>query len=171
LMRPTLQKHMSSPHHFRPAPEWEMESWLNTDAPIKLADLRGKVVVLHAFQMLCPGCIHYGVPQAQKVHDFFSQEDVVVIGLHSVFENHEAMTRRSLETFAHEFRLSFPIGVDQRDGADPIPITMQRYGLRGTPSLVLIDRQGRIRKQSFGPEDDMKLGAEIATLLCESPGG
>jgi hypothetical protein len=77
----------------------------------------------------------------------------------------------SLETFVHEFRLSFPIGVDRREGDDPIPITMQRYGLRGTPSLVLIDRQGRIRKKSFGPEDDMKLGAEIATLLCESPGG
>lgn len=39
------------------APDWEISTWVNHD-PIALAELRGRVVVLHAFQMLCPGCVH-----------------------------------------------------------------------------------------------------------------
>jgi len=41
---------------FPMAPEWQVETWFNTKVPLHLADLRGKVILLHAFQMLCPGC-------------------------------------------------------------------------------------------------------------------
>ena len=40
--------------------------------------------------------------------------------------------------------------------------------MRGTPSLVLIDRQGMIRKHAFGPADDLRIGAEIGALAQES---
>jgi hypothetical protein len=50
-----------------PAPPIEATAWLNADAPIALDGLRGRVVLLHAFQMLCPGCVLHGVPQAQRV--------------------------------------------------------------------------------------------------------
>ena len=46
-------------------------------------------------------------------------------------------------------------------------MTMQAYGLRGTPSLVLLDRQGRVRLQHFGSIDDLTLGAAIGGLLAE----
>ena len=36
-------------------PEWDVARWFNTQQPISLADLRGQVVVIHAFQMLSPG--------------------------------------------------------------------------------------------------------------------
>jgi hypothetical protein len=39
--------------------------------------------------------------------------------------------------------------------------------MRGTPSLVLIDRTGRVRRHSFGAEDDLKVGAEIGLLMAE----
>ena len=38
------------------APSWHVARWFNS-APLTLADLRGKVVVAHAFQMLCPACV------------------------------------------------------------------------------------------------------------------
>lgn len=41
------------------------------------------------------------------------------------------------------------------------------YGLQGTPSLILIDRLGRLRRQSFGAEADLRIGADIAFLLAE----
>ena len=47
-------------------PEWDMSTWLNAPAPITLASLRGRVVLLHAFQMLCPGCVAHGLPQAER---------------------------------------------------------------------------------------------------------
>jgi hypothetical protein len=40
--------------------------------------------------------------------------------------------------------------------------------LRGTPSLVLLDRQGRVRLQHFGSIDDLALGATIGRLLAEN---
>jgi hypothetical protein len=77
------------------------------------------------------------------------------------------MTPVSLEAFIHEYRLTFPIGIDRPTEDGPIPQIMAAYGMCGTPSLILIDRAGRIRKHGFGAEDDMRIGTEIATLLAE----
>lgn len=149
------------------APALQVERWFNTSSPITLESLRGKVVVLEAFQMLCPGCVSHGLPQAQRVHSTFAREQVAVIGLHTVFEHHEAMTPVALQAFLHEYRIPFPVGVD-RPGIDgPIPQTMQAYAMRGTPTLTLIDRNGRIRHQHFGQVGDLALGAQIAALLGE----
>lgn len=82
-----------------PAPAWQVERWFNTPDDITLESLRGKVVVLEAFQMLCPGCVSHGLPQATRVHSTFSREQVAVIGLHTVFEHHQAMTPVALEAF------------------------------------------------------------------------
>ena len=149
------------------APELAVSHWFNTPTPITLAALRGRVVMLHAFQMLCPGCVAHGTPQAQRAHALFRDFDLAVIGLHTVFEHHAAMTPVSLEAFIHEYRLTFPIGVDQPAENGPIPVTMARYEMRGTPTAILIGRDGRIRHHGFGQEDDMALGAIIGTLLAE----
>jgi peroxiredoxin len=156
----------------RPAPAWTTVEWFNTGAPLKLADLRGRVVVLHAFQMLCPGCVQHALPQAQRIQATFAPQDVAVIGLHTVFEHHAAMTPVSLQAFLHEYRITGPVGVDapSADARQPIPVTMQAYGMQGTPSLVLIDRHGDIRRHAFGVEDDLALGAAIATLIAEGSG-
>jgi peroxiredoxin len=149
------------------APELAVSQWFNTPAPITLLSLRGRVVMLHAFQMLCPGCVAHGTPQAQRADALFRNSDLAVIGLHTVFEHHTAMTPVSLAAFIHEYRLSFPIGVDQTAEAGPIPLTMARYEMRGTPTAILIGRDGSIRHHGFGQEDDMALGAIIGTLLAE----
>jgi hypothetical protein len=128
------------------------------------------VVALHTFQMLCPGCVQHGLPQAKRIHAIFPAEEVAVIGLHTVFEHHAAMTPVSLEAFLHEYRISFPVGVDMpsKTPSDPVPQTMRAYALRGTPSLVLIDRQGFLRRHSFGADEDLEVGAAIAALLAEN---
>ncbi|MGH6931970.1 MAG: peroxiredoxin family protein, partial [Dongiaceae bacterium] len=149
------------------APEWRVSRWFNTSEAPSLASLRGKVVVLHAFQMLCPGCVSHGLPQAQRIHETFGPDDVAVIGLHTVFEHHAVMNPAALEAFIHEYRWSFPIGVDQPEDPAGPPFTMGAYAMRGTPSLILIDRAGVLRKHGFGREDDLKIGAEIAFLAGE----
>ena len=141
----------------------DVVQWFNTAQPIALSQLRGRIVVLHAFQMLCPGCVQSSLPQAQRIAQLFPADRVAVIGLHTVFEHHAAMT----PAFIHEFRLTFPIGVDRPGEDGPIPRTMAAYGMRGTPTLILIDRAGWIRKHTFGVEEDLRVGAEIATLLAE----
>ncbi len=152
-----------------PAPALEADLWLNTDTPLTIAGLRGRVVVLHAFQMLCPGCVSHGLPQAQEIRRNFDPDRVAVIGLHTVFEHHEVMGPAALRVFASEYRLTFPIAVDRPggEGTGPIPRTMRAYGLQGTPSLVIIDAEGRIRASHFGQASDLKVGAIIGGLLAE----
>ena len=149
------------------ATELAVSQWFNTPEPLTLQNLRGRVVLLHAFQMLCPGCVSHGTPQAQRAQALFRNTDLVVIGLHTVFEHHAAMTPVSLEAFIHEYRLTFPIGVDQAGDNDPLPVTMRRYQMRGTPTAVIIGRDGLIRHHGFGQEEDMALGAILGSLLAE----
>lgn len=149
-----------------PAPELDVQEWLNVESAPTLAAMRGRVVVLEAFQMLCPGCVHHGLPQAQRVARLFRPEDVQVLGIHTVFEHHEAQgTRAALAAFLHENRIEFPVAIDRPTGR--IPATMAAYEMQGTPTLVLIDAAGRRRAQHFGPVEDLQLGTELGRLLAE----
>ncbi len=152
-------------------PELAVSQWFNTKTPLTLAGLRGRPVLVHAFQMLCPGCVAHGTPQAERAHRLFGDTDLQVIGLHTVFEHHAAMTPVSLEAFIHEYRLTMPIGVDQAGAHSPMPVSMARFQMRGTPTSILIGRDGRIRHHGFGQEDDMALGAMIASALTETRAG
>ena len=91
-----------------------------------------------------------------------------MIGLHTVFEHHAVMGPDALATFIHEYRWPFPIGIDQGSpSGSGVPQTMRQLALRGTPSLVLLDREGRVRLHHFGAIDDLALGAVIGQLLAE----
>lgn len=152
------------------APPIDAERWFNTDQPLSLDMFRGKVVVLHAFQMLCPGCVSQAVPQARRLHEIAKNlDDLVVLGIHTVFEHHAAMTPVSLEAFLHEYRLTFPVAVDRPSSDGPIPRTMAAYGFKGTPSTVVIDRTGHITRHTFGAEDDLVLGLVLGSLLSARP--
>jgi len=153
------------------APDWSVSRWFNADEGLSLQALRGRVVFLHAFQMLCPACVQHAVPQSLKVAAAFASTDLAVVGLHTVFEHHHAMGPEALQVYLHENRIAYPVGVDAYRDNDPtphpLPLTMQAYAMQGTPTLVLVDRGGRLRRQVFGLVDDLRLGAEIATLLAE----
>ena len=61
-----------------PAPPWTIASSLHADAAPTLETMRGKVIVAHAFQMLCPGCVQYALPQMMKVRELFDEAAVAV---------------------------------------------------------------------------------------------
>ena len=144
--------------------------WLNTDQPLSLADFLGKVLVVEVFQMLCPGCVSHGLPQASRIASTFAPDKVAVIGLHSVFEHHDAMTPTALRAFLHEYRIRFPVAVDQPGDNGPLPRTMAEWQLEGTPTLVLFDRSGQMRARHFGQVSDLSLGAQIMALTLEAEG-
>lgn len=153
----------------RPAPDWNVAQWLNTDRPLDLPALHGRVVIAAAFQMLCPGCVEQTIPQLRRAHALFPPDEVAVVGLHTVFEHHDAMGPVALAAFLHEYKVAFPVGVDAPGPrGDAIPSTMRRYGMQGTPTLLLIDRAGRLRRQTFGHVADLQLGAEVMSLMREN---
>lgn len=148
------------------APEWQIAEWLNTAAPLSLAGLKGRVVVACAFQMLCPGCVAQAIPQMRQAHEIFAPSGVQVVGLHTVFEHHAAMTPVSLRAFLHEYRVGFPVGIDMPGpNGDPMPRTMRAYAMQGTPTLLIYDRAGGLRAQVFGHIPDLRLGAEVMALV------
>lgn len=143
--------------------------WFNAPGPLSLAALRGeqrKVVVVLAFQMLCPGCVSTAIPQMKKVHEAFSPERLAVAGLHTVFEHHEAMPPIALQAFLHEYRVRFPVAVDEPSPGTSIPKTMAAYEMKGTPTLLVFDREGNLRLNHFGHIDDLALGAVLGELLA-----
>ncbi|EOD81438.1 hypothetical protein D515_04340 [Grimontia indica] len=141
--------------------------WLNTERPIELNEYLGKVVVIYVFQMLCPGCISHGLPLAKNIQSTFSDSGVQVIGLHSVFEHHDVMIPDALRAFIHEYRIQFPVAIDQPSEHNPIPKTMDRYQFGGTPTLLILDQHGKLRLNHFGMLSDMQVGALIGSLLEE----
>ena len=143
----------------------DVAGWVNSP-PVDLADLRGRVVVIEAFQMLCPGCVSHGIPQAQRIQRTFRPDQVAVLGLHTVFEHHAVMGRDALEAFIHEYRITFPVAIDRPVEGDRIPATMAAYELQGTPSLLVVDQEGNLRHKFFGSVDDIALGAHIGRLLA-----
>lgn len=156
-------KHLQPPSSLPPL---RVSRWFNTPVPIELDALRGRVVVIHAFQMLCPACVMHGLPQVVKLRETFAEDQVAVIGLHTVFEHHAVMGVEALQAFIHEYRLRMPIGIDEANGDGDVPLTMTAWGLQGTPSLLVLDREGRLRLKHLGRLDDMALGAVIGQLLA-----
>ncbi|QCW49324.1 TlpA family protein disulfide reductase [Nocardioides dongxiaopingii] len=152
--------------------DWTVSRWFNTDhTGFSTHDLDGRVVLAAAFQMLCPACVEHTVPQLRKAAALFPAEQVAVVGLHTVFEHHDAMTSAALQAFLHEYRVHFPVAVDAPaiDGG-AVPVTMARLSLQGTPTVMLYDRSGRLRRQTLGHLSDMQLGAEITRLGAEPAG-
>jgi len=144
----------------------DVSEWVNSD-PVDPQRLRGRVVLVEVFQMLCPACVSHGLPQAKKVHKTFDRSEVVVLGLHSVFEHHDVMGPDALRAFLSEYRVNFPVAVDRPVEGRSIPATMGHYQLGGTPTTMLVDRGGQVRHCFLGAVDDLALGALIGRLLAE----
>ena len=114
---------------------------------LALADLKGKVVIVAAFQMNCPGSQKHGLPQAARMAGAFNSDEVAVIGLHSVFEDHATQKPEALEAFLAENEIEFPVAVDKPNGGG-LPKTFEAYELQGTPTVLIFDRQGRLRRKA-----------------------
>lgn len=150
----------------REAPEWQVQEWLNVDRPMALADYRGRPIVALAFQMLCPGFVQHALPQLKRIRELFGESQLAVLGLHTVFEHHEAQGRPEvLKAFLHENRIRLPVAIDA-PGEDGVPLTFRAYDMQGTPTVLLIDAEGQLRSQGFGHVDDLRLGAAIGSLLA-----
>lgn len=144
-----------------------IEKWANAKPNYDLDLSSNKIKIIHVFQMLCPGCVYKGIPQTVELFQKFNGEDVEVVGLHSVFENHHAMTPEALEVFIKEWRLPFPVAIDKRLEGQWMPETMRAYQFQGTPSLLIIDHLGEVRVNHFGHLDQANLENFIQRLINE----
>lgn len=78
------------------APSLQVSEWVQ-GGPITLGDLLNKIVVVEVFQVNCPGCFIYGLPEAIEIHNRYSTQGVVVLGLATAFEDYDKNTAENLK--------------------------------------------------------------------------
>lgn len=150
------------------APEWQVSQWINGD-PGPLSGHRGKVVVIHFFQMWCPACNEFSIPVMQRWSEEYADEErVLFVSIHTVFEGHDQQTPDRLREFVERKGLAHPVGIDASGGPEAVfPVTMQRFGTGGTPHLAIIDKQGLLVFSYFGVFRPDAVEAFIERLVAE----
>ena len=137
------------------APEVELEQL--DGSPVRLSELRGRVVVLNVWASWCPPC-RAEMPALQALHERRAADGVVVLGVNSTVQD----TEQAARDFALDYGLTFPIGLD-RDGQ-----ATRLYRVRALPTTFFIDREGTIRRVVVGgPLDASVLETTVLDLLGE----
>ena len=204
----------------QPAPELLVDQWVQCD-PVSLADLKGQVVLVEVFQVNCPGCFLFGLPEVIRLHDLYQEKGLVVLALATAFEDYELNTLDNLQALVksstvvgeskkaleqagelvdgnYRWKITFPVGMD-RVVKDEEPVTEKKimeyalrlypdmqerreeeqdyikkmteqylknkamkaetfelYNLKGTPSSILIDREGILRHVALGESEELE---------------
>ena len=148
-----------APKRLHPAPELDGGvAWLNTAAPIKLKDLRGKIVVLDFWTLCCINCIHT-LPDLAKLEKKYANE-VVVIGVHSAkFDNEK--NSESIRKAILRYEITHPVVNDAHMAI------WNAYEVSSWPTLVLIDPEGNLVARGSGEGLYEALDVNIQKLIKE----
>lgn len=122
----------------RPAPDFAVTTL--GGAPLRLSDLRGKVVFVNLWATWCPPC-REEIPSMVRFYEAFRNRGVEIVAVS------EDRDREALEKFVRRHGVTFPVAQDDNK---------RIYGLyraTGVPETHLIDRQGIIRHSQIGPFD------------------
>jgi len=133
--------------------------WINTDGPLTLASLRGRVVLLDFWTFCCINCLRV-IEEVRPLEERFGDR-LVVIGVHSPKFPHE-QDHAAVERAVRRHRVEHPV-VD-----DPEMRTWQEYGVRAWPTLVVIDPAGYVVASAAGEGNGQAVGALIEQLLNDA---
>lgn len=124
-------------------------------APRSLAELQGRVVLIDFWASWCGPC-RMVAPRLSALHERYGAEGLTVLGVTTDDAELAARAARALG-------MSYPTMVDT-DG-----VVSRAYGISSLPTLVLVDRSGRVRHLHVGvdPSDTSTMAREIEALLAE----
>ncbi len=141
------------------APELVGDTWLNTDAPLTLASLKGKVVLLEMWTFGCVNCRNT-LPALKDWHARFAERGLVVIGNHYPEFGYEA-DLDNLKQAVADLGISYPIVQDNTGD------NFRAYRANYWPTIYLIDGQGRLRYVHIGEGEYEETEQVINALLDE----
>ena len=145
---------------FGPAPEVTNSIWLNTNTPLRLADLHGKVVGLEMWTFDCINCQHV-MPSLKSWYAKYKDQGLVIIGNHFPEFNYESDFNH-LKAAVADYGIEYPVAQDN-DGA-----TRNADHNIYWPALYLIDKSGQIRYIHFGEGAYEEIETNIQALSAES---
>ena len=142
------------------APELTNDTWVNVESPLRMADLRGNVVLVEMWTFGCINCQNV-MPALKEWHDKYKDEGLVVIGNHYPefsYEQDVDNLRNAIANYGIEY------AVAQDNNGD----TWRAYKNRYWPTLYLIDKQGHIRYVHIGEGRYQQTEENIKALLEET---
>ncbi len=141
------------------APELVSDTWLNSE-PLKLAELRGKVVLVEFWTFGCINCVHV-IPAMQEWQSRFGDEGLVIIGVHTPEFAYERETAQ-VEAALVNLGVTWPVALDNEK------VNWRAYQNRYWPMMYLVDKEGVIRYMHIGEGQYDTTAAVIEELLKES---
>ena len=157
-LRPDLGAQATAPDATgRAAPEFQVASqWINSP-PLRLADLRGKVVLVDFWTYSCINCLRT-IPYLNQWHERYKDRGLVVIGVHAPEFAFEGL-RSNVEDAVKRLGIRYPVAQDN-DYA-----TWKRYDNIAWPAFYLIDRDGKIAFVRYGEGEYDRMENKIRQLL------
>jgi DNA-binding beta-propeller fold protein YncE len=141
------------------APEFTgAKGWLNTDKPLSIAGLKGKVILLDFWTYGCINCIHI-IPDLKRLEAKYPN-NLVVIGVHSAKFDNEKDTA-NIRQIVIRYGIEHPI-VNDADFK-----IWEAYAIRAWPGLVVIDPNGYVIKTVFGEGHYEELDKTISETISE----
>jgi thiol-disulfide isomerase/thioredoxin len=143
------------------APEITVAKWIE-QSPLKISDLRGRVVLLDFWATWCGPCLA-AFPHLKGWHEKYRDRGLVVLGITRYYGNGdgEEMTPAEelgfIERFKKQHALPYGVAVTDNDN------NHRNYGVTAIPTAVLIDRKGVIRLVTTGSGAGSE--TEISALL------
>lgn len=142
----------------RKAPAWDNQNWLNSP-PLKLADLRGKVILVEFWTFECINCQHV-LPAMRQWYDEFNNKGLVMVSFHDP----EFSTERDWNNVQQAVKEA---GIKYAVAQDNDFKTWNAFRVNAWPTWFLIDKQGNIRYKHIGEGAYDETAANIKALLSE----
>jgi thiol-disulfide isomerase/thioredoxin len=140
-----------------PAPDFRgINNWLNS-APLRMSELRGKVVMVNFWTYGCYNCINT-LPHVKKLHAKYKDKGLVIVGVHTPefpFEKSLSNVQAALKRHGIEY----PVAQDN-DSA-----TWTAYRNRYWPAQYIVDQSGKIVYTHAGEGAYDEIEKTIESLL------
>jgi thiol-disulfide isomerase/thioredoxin len=141
------------------APELEPTAWVNSQ-PFRLADVRGRVVLVEFWTFDCVNCQRV-LPALAQWHQAYAARGLVIVGVHTPEFRHERELP-NVQAAVQQFGIQYAVMLDNDLG------TWLAYRARAWPTMYLVDKRGVIRYTHVGEGSYEQTRRAIEALLAES---
>jgi thiol-disulfide isomerase/thioredoxin len=142
------------------AGELQSTTWLNSTGSVSLASLRGQVVVIDFWRFECPQCIA-SQPYIKSVYERYQGKGLTLLSVHSPETNAEFDTQ-NVKAYVQQNDIKYPVAIDTDH------TIFRAYTLHAWPTVIVVDKAGRIRYQHIGKGRYNDIEAVIKELLAEA---